>query len=63
MPVLLAFPAGGSAPAENGGITVRLWNGKRWLSCARLPVGAEAPGSINFLIKPSDLLFLSPSRP
>ena len=43
--------------------SVRLWNGKRWLSYARLPGGAEAPGSIDFLIEPSDLLFLSPSGP
>ena len=43
--------------------SVRLWNGKRWLSYAPLPGGAEAPGSIDFLIEPSDLLFLSPSGP
>lgn len=44
--------------------SVRLWNGKRWISYAR-PVddGAEPPDSVDFPLQPGDLLFLFPVAP
>lgn len=42
--------------------SIRLWNGKRWLTYAR-SAAAQSPGSVDFLIEPRDLLFLSPVNP
>ena len=44
--------------------SVRLWNGKRWISYARpADDGAEPPDSVDFPLQPGDLLFLFPAAP